>query len=162
VEASARCCPQCGREPIVAREYRVRSLLGRGGMGVVLGAERTSDGQPVAVKVLWLGEGVDWKAIELFERSTRVLQELSHRALPQVRAFERDERGTLILVRDRFEGGSLGERIRRGRPRLDQQGLRHVLEELLELLTYLHGQVPPVLHRDIKPDNILFRTEDDW
>jgi hypothetical protein len=162
VSSSAARCPQCSREPVIAGGYRVRSLLGRGGMGVVLGAERTSDGLPVAVKVLWLGEGVDWKAIELFERSTRVLQGLRHPLLPEVRAFERDERGTLILVRDRFDGGSLGERIRNGRPRLDRQGMRRLLEKLLGLLSYLHGQVPPVLHRDIKPDNILFRTTDDW
>jgi hypothetical protein len=161
VSPQAERCPQCNREPVIAG-YRVRSLLGRGGMGVVLGAERTGDGLPVAVKVLWLGEGVDWKAIELFERSTRVLQGLRHPLLPEVRAFERDERGTLILVRDRFDGGSLGERIRSGRPRLDRQGLRRLLEKLLGLLSYLHGQVPPVLHRDIKPDNILFRTADDW
>jgi serine/threonine protein kinase len=162
VSPQAERCPQCGREPIIAGGYRVRSLLGRGGMGVVLGAERTSDGLPVAVKVLWLGEGVDWKAIELFERSTRVLLGLRHPLLPEVRAFERDERGTLILVRDRFDGGSLGERIRDGRPRLDRQDMRRLLEKLLGLLSYLHEQVPPVLHRDIKPDNILFRSADDW
>jgi serine/threonine protein kinase len=155
-------CGSCGRAPVVAGAYRACGLLGRGGMGAVLAAERTDDGRPAAIKVLWLGQGVDWKAAELFERSTQVLQKLRHRALPEVHAFERDERGTLLLVRDRFDGGSLGERIRNGRPRLDRDGLRNLLEQLLRLLSYLHGQVPPVLHRDIKPDNILFRTPGDW
>jgi hypothetical protein len=44
-------------------------------MGAVLAAERTDDGRPAAIKVLWLGQGVDWKAAELFERSTQVLSD---------------------------------------------------------------------------------------
>ena len=92
--------------------YRVDSLIGRGGMGLVFGAARESDGERVAVKVLWLGKEVDWKAYELFERSCEVLQRLEHRGLPKVHAFERDEAGRLVLVREKFDGGTLAERVK--------------------------------------------------
>jgi hypothetical protein len=154
-------CPACARDAVVCGEYHVDEVLGRGGMGLVYGATRQADGTPVAVKVLWLGDGVDFKTHELFERSTRVLQGLVHPGLPTVHAFERDDAGRLVLVRERFDGGSLAERVRRGR-RVDATTLRHVLDSMLHLLEYLHAQLPPVFHRDIKPENIMFRTAADW
>jgi hypothetical protein len=157
-----RFCPACGATLVVCGRYRLCELLGQGGMGVVYGAVREPDGVPVAVKLLSLGHGSDWKTYELFERGSKVLQGLSHRGLPAVHAFEQDPAGRLILVRERFDGGTLEHRIVADQRRLDPAGFRRLLDGMLELLEFLHGQVPPVFHRDIKPPNIMFRTAADW
>jgi serine/threonine protein kinase len=160
--ATPDACPDCGRSLVVCGEYRIRALLGRGGMATVYEAVRQPGGERVAVKVLVPRSRGDWLAWELFERSTRVLQGLSHPALPTVHAFERGEAARLVLVREVFDGGTLFERIRRDDRRLTPAQVRHLLERLLELLVYLQALVPPVVHRDVKPSNIMFRTPGDW
>jgi serine/threonine protein kinase len=131
-------------------------------MATVYEAVREPDGARVAVKVLVPRSRGDWLAWELFERSTRVLQGLRHPALPRVHAFARGEAARLVLVREVFDGATLFERIRRQDRRLTPAQVRRLLERLLELLAYLQALVPPVVHRDVKPSNIMFRTAADW
>jgi hypothetical protein len=161
-DAAPDACPECGRALVVCGAYRILALLGRGGMATVYEAVHEPDGARVAVKVLVPRSRGDWLAWELFERSTRVLQGLSHPALPQVYAFERGEAARLVLVREVFDGFTLFERIRRQDCRLTPGQVRRLLEQMLELLAYLQALVPPVVHRDIKPSNIMFRTPGDW
>lgn len=145
--------------------YRPIALLGQGGMSTIYAAvdTRVPNAPVVAIKMLTLGApAADWKTRELFERSTRVLQDLSHRSLPKVHAFEQDDAGRFFLVREAFDGGTLQERVARDQRHVDEAGLRRLLTRLLELLDYLHGRLPPVVHRDIKPANIVFRTDGDW
>jgi len=162
-------CAGCGKAPIVCEKFRVTKLLGRGGMGVVYAAERVGprkkhDHVPatVAVKIIKPPSDDDWTAWELFERSSKVLQGLHHVRLPKVHAFERTDRGRLVLVREAFDGGTLEERISGADDRIEPKRLRAMLDEMLELLVYLQGLVPPVIHRDIKPSNVMFRTKGDW
>ncbi|MEW5847694.1 MAG: serine/threonine-protein kinase [Myxococcota bacterium] len=158
----ADACPRCGVSWVVAGGYRVETLVGRGGMGTVYQARHVVSGERVAVKVLTLNAGQDWKGYELFERSARVLQGLQHRALPHVHAFDHGADGRLVLVREIFDGGTLFERIKKERRHLSPHQAQALLESLLGILVYLHGRVPPVVHRDIKPQNIMFRSVDDW
>jgi TPR repeat protein len=156
----AGACTVCGQSLVVCERYRVTGLLGRGGVGAVYAARRISDGQEVAVKVVRAGGEQDWTAWSLFERSCQVLRGLHHTRLPAVYDFGRDAR-SLLLVRERFDGGTLEERIRRDQ-RLEPAAFRALVESLLELLGYLEGLVPPVVHRDIKPANIMFRSDESW
>jgi TPR repeat protein len=172
LDAEADQCPACGRPPIVCEKYRVYELLGRGGMGVVYAARSTEhhrgkkkhrhDEGPLAVKIIAPPKDDDWTAWELFERSSRVLQQLHHEGLPTVHAFERTETGRLVLVREAFDGGTLQQRVADSDDRIEPERLRELLHRMLELLEYLQGLVPPVIHRDIKPSNVMFRTKDDW
>ncbi len=151
--------------PVLCTHYRPIALLGQGGMSTIYAAvdTRVANAPVVAIKMLTLGApAADWKTRELFERSTRVLQDLSHPALPKVHAFEQDDTGRFFLVREAFDGGTLQERIARDQRHVDEASLRRLLVRLLELLDYLHQRLPPVIHRDIKPANIMFRTEGDW
>jgi len=141
--------------------FALTSLLGQGGMGSVYGGQRVKDGAPVAIKIVDPGHQQSWKASELFERSARVLQGLSLPGVPEVYAFERDVDGRLVLVRERFDGGTLSERVAQ-QAHLKPGVFRHLSEALLRLLKTLHGLVPPVIHRDIKPSNIMFRSPSDW
>jgi TPR repeat protein len=153
-------CTACGRDLVVCKKFRLRGVLGRGGMGVVYDGVRETDKKAVAVKLMALKD--DWTSWELFERSTEVLRGLKHSRLPHVFAFDRTESGRLILVREAFDGGTLEERIRKRDDRLEPKRVRQLLIDLLELLEYLQHLVPPVIHRDIKPANIMFRSKDDW
>src|SRR5262249_23058577 len=83
-------------------------------------------------------------------------------ALPKVYAFEQDDAGRLLLVREAFDGGTVEERILGEERRLEPRLVRHLLERLLGLFSYLQELVPPVLHRDVKPPNIMFRAATDW
>lgn len=161
VPAGAASCPECARPPVVCGRYRLEAVLGKGGMGTVYDARDTADGSPVAVKLVTLKDGVDWKVFELFERGTEVLRQLRHSCLPKLHAFEKTAAGALVLVRERFDGGSLEERVLERHRRYSPAELRRMLETLLDLLDYLHGRAPPVLHRDIKASNIMFRTAAD-
>jgi serine/threonine protein kinase len=130
-------------------------------MGTVYEARRASDQQRAALKVLSLGQGADWKGRELFARSAQVLQGLQHPALPEVYAYEERDDGLLCLVREALDGGTLHERVKQG-ARLSPEQFETLAVELLTLLDYLHGLVPPVFHRDIKPQNLMFRARDSW
>ena len=154
-------CESCGGSWVVAGRYAIEGFLGKGGVAQVYAARCLETGEPVAVKVVPLSGRADWNEVELFERSARVLEGLDHPLLPDVRCAERDEAGRLWLVRDRFDGGTLEQRVE-ANCTLSEAQFRGMLEELLGLLEYLHGRIPPVIHRDIKPQNIMFRGEDDW
>jgi len=154
-------CAQCGGSRIVCERFRVTKVLGQGGMGRIYEGLEESRGERVAVKMLSLGGTTDWRLRELFERSTHVLMALSHPLLPKVHAFEQDDAGRFILVRDIYDGGTLEERIGRNDRRLAPAEVTRMLEALLDLLVYLQARVPPVIHRDIKPSNVMFRSADD-
>ena len=155
-------CSQCGGSLIVCKNFLLVGLLGSGGMSTIYDAKRQSDNKPVAVKVLNLEMQDSWKSSELFERSTKVLQGLEHPQLPRIHAFEQDVRGQYFMVRDRYDGGTLKERLKDQGGRLGPEQFLALLTSLLNLLDYLHSRIPPVIHRDIKPENIMFTTPRDW
>jgi hypothetical protein len=137
--------------------YVLLGSLGAGSQGETLEAVDKREGRPVAVKRFTIRGAKSWKDVELAEREASVLSALNHPALPRyVEHFE--ESGALYLVMEKIEGESLAARRRRGE-RLDQQQVLRFLREAAECLRYLHGQAPPVIHRDIKPGNVILRPD---
>jgi serine/threonine protein kinase len=135
--------------------YAVVRTLGRGAQAATLEAVDRREGRPVAIKRFGI-RGAEWKDIELAEREAHVLATLSHPALPgYIDYFE--EQGCLHLVMERIEGESLAELRRRG-PLPSEQVLR-LLHDAASALDYLHGRAPPVIHRDIKPGNVIRRPD---
>lgn len=136
--------------------YRVRGLLGRGAQADTLWAEDTQAGTQVAIKRFQVRGARSWKDVELAEREASVLSRLSHKNLPRyIDHFE--EGGALYLVMEKIEGKTLAELREKGG--LDQATVRHLLGELGETLEYLHGLSPPIVHRDIKPQNVILRGD---
>jgi serine/threonine protein kinase len=114
----------------------------------------------VALKVLHPGTAPDWKAYELFEREGAVLRGLRHHGVPAVfDAFRADWDGAAaaFLAMEYVEGVSLEQMINEQR-HVDRDVVTDLFVELLGVLDYLHTRVPPVLHRDIKPGNVIIRT----
>ena len=129
--------------------YVVTQSLGEGGQGSTLEAIDKTDGSLVAIKCYRVRGAKSWKEVELAEREARVLASVNHPALPRYfNQFEDD--GSLCLVMERIEGQSL-DRIKG----LSQSDVIELLRQAGELLDYLHERAPPLIHRDLKPKNIL-------
>jgi serine/threonine protein kinase len=145
--------------PELLREgrYAVVRVLGEGSQGATLEAVDKRDGRLVAIKRFSVRGAGSWKEVELAEREARVLASLSHPALPRhIEHFE--ENGSLYLVMERVEGESLLEIRKRGQ-RFSRDEVARFLREASQVLDYLHSRAPPVIHRDIKPGNVVRRPD---
>ena len=149
--------PAPAPEEVGAGRYVVMGSLGAGSQGETLEAVDKRQGRPVAIKRFTLRGAKSWKDVELAEREATVLAALNHPSLPRyVEHFE--ENGALYLVMEKVEGESLAARRRRKAP-LDYEQVLRFLREAATSLAYLHGQTPPIVHRDIKPGNVILRPD---
>jgi tetratricopeptide (TPR) repeat protein/Tol biopolymer transport system component len=142
--------------------YRIVGTLGKGGLGTTYEAVRESSGEHVALKRLAVAQVTDWKRFELFEREARVLSTLSHPAIPRyVEHFtiETAEGPALYLVQELVRGRSLADIATNGGVATDETEVRRIADALLRVLDYLGKQSPPVVHRDVKPENVLRRDD---
>ncbi len=145
---------------ILQGRYRILSPLGKGGMGAVYLAKDENLGVTVAVKKNTLD---DLRLIEAFKREARLLASLRHPALPQVRDHFLLEGIGQFLVMEYIAGADLGEVLDKRRQNLEPVGepkpfeVDEVIrwaEQLLDALDYLHAREEPIIHRDIKPQNL--------
>lgn len=144
-------------EEVGQGRYVLTGSLGAGSQGETLEAVDKRQGRPVAIKRFTLRGAKSWKDVELAEREATVLAALNHPSLPRyVEHFE--ENGALYLVMEKVEGESLAARRRRKAP-LDYEQVLRFLREAAMSLAYLHGQTPPIVHRDIKPGNVILRPD---
>lgn len=153
-------CPACGQSPLLDARYRLERIVGRGAMGVTYRAERLEDGQAVAIKELPFRRIDAVKTKALFEREARVLEQLDHPGIP---AYLDDFVGgvgknlSLYLVQAFVEGDTLTAEQAQRRWREDE--VLAITAEVADILTYLHELSPPVIHRDIKPGNVMRRPD---
>ena len=146
-----------GSDELRGGRYRIVGSLGVGSQGETLDAYDHRDDRAVAIKRFDVTQASAWKDVELAERETRVIASLRHPMVPRyVEHFEED--GALYLVMERIEGESLAKLLARGE-RLSPEEVERLLEDCAVVLGYLHGMAPPVVHRDIKPGNVLRRPD---
>jgi hypothetical protein len=137
--------------------YRVVGVLGEGAQAETLEAVDTENGRHVALKRFLVRGAKSWKDVELAEREARVLSRLSHPKLPRyLDAFEED--GALILVMEKVSGESLAALRKRGGT-LDRNEVLRLLDELGQIFEYLHERAPAIIHRDVKPGNVIRRPD---
>lgn len=132
-------------------------MLGRGGNGVTYRCLDTETGHLVAVKSLSLKNLRDWKQLDLFQREAQILENLSHPGIPQyIDSFEEDTASdrSFFLVQELAAGDSLEAMVNRGW-RADEKEVARITKELLAILQYLSSRRPAVVHRDVKPSNIV-------
>jgi serine/threonine-protein kinase len=131
--------------------YAIERELGRGGMGAVYLARDLRLDRPVALKVLPAEFAGDSSLRERFLRETRTAASFSHPNIVPVHAVEERD-GVLAFAMGFVEGESIAERVRRAGP-LDVRSIVRLLQDIGYALAYAHGR--GVVHRDIKPDNIM-------
>ncbi|MEO1300403.1 MAG: serine/threonine-protein kinase [Cyanobacteria bacterium J06636_16] len=146
---------------VIQSRYRILSVLGQGGSGITYEAEDNQTGLHVALKELSLRGLSDWKKLELFEREAQILKQLDYPAIPDyLDYFQVDipDNRLFYIVQALAEGQSLADLVAAGE-RFPETEVRRIAIEVLETLQYLHGLNPPVIHRDIKPQNIIRRED---
>jgi tetratricopeptide (TPR) repeat protein len=140
----------------LAGRYRIDGILGVGGMGIVYRAHDLQLDVPVAVKVLRPEHALDARFLERFRRELILARQVSHRNVVRIHDLGQD--GALhFLTMDLVEGRSL-------RDLLEAEGalpLARALNLVKQLARALAGaQAQGVVHRDLKPDNILIDASD--
>ncbi|MFD0125507.1 serine/threonine protein kinase [Streptomyces virginiae] len=157
VKAAAAKAAEGGKDEgrLLAGRYRLSAVLGKGGMGTVWRAQDETLGRTVAVKELRFSTGVDED--EKRRLITRTLREA--KAIARIRSGGAvtvydvvDEDGRPWIVMELIEGPSLAEFIRENGP-LTPHRAAEVGLAVLDVLRAAHGQ--GILHRDVKPSNVL-------
>ncbi len=143
--------------PVLRDRYEIQKQLGKTSGRRTLLARDLQTQSLVVVKLLAFDSDTEWDDLKLFEREAETLKSLSHPAIPQyLDSFElplRTGKG-FALVQTYIDGKSLETLLQAGKTFTETQ-TKQIGKALLEILMYLHEQHPPVIHRDIKPKNIL-------
>lgn len=142
---------------IIAGVYRIEQRIGSGGGGIVYLGTHLRLNKRVVLKA-------DKRSLntkpEILRREVDMLKGLSHTYIPQVYDFIQED-GIVYTVMDYIEGESLDHVLERGQTPPQSQLIQWACQ-LLEALAYLHSRPPHgILHADIKPANIMLRTNGD-
>ena len=148
---------------VLQNRYRLVGILGQGGFGrTYLAEDQGRFNERCALKEFMppANSYASDKGRELFRREASVLYQINHPQIPRFQAtFEDEDR--VFLVQDFVEGSTyrqlLTQRSQQGEVFTDSE-VQHLLEQLLPVLSYLHGL--GIVHRDIAPDNIILRERD--
>ncbi len=172
---NAKFCPSCGLDlaattPLAAAvdsteqteidqvraalkdEYEIHEELGRGGMAIVFKAREKGLDRDVAVKVLPFSLAFDAEFVERFQREARTAAKLEHAHIISI--YRVGKKGRVIyFVMKYLRGESLSEKLHK-RGKLPPNEIRRILVQTASALGYAHKN--EIVHRDIKPDNIMF------
>jgi serine/threonine protein kinase len=132
------------------QRYKIDKQIGQGGMGAVYVATDERFGSTVAIKETLCMDDNFRKAIE---REARLLNSLKHSALPRVSDHFEEDNG-LFLVMEYIPGDDVASILERDQRAFPVDKVVSWADDLLEALDYLHNQDIPVIHRDIKPQNL--------
>ena len=138
------------QQAVVGR-YSLEGELGRGGMGIVFLARDVALDRLVAIKLLPPSQAAQPRLKERFLREARTAAKLSHPNIVPIYVVE-EAAGLVFFVMAYVEGDTLGQRLRAKGPLGPAAGTR-LLQEVAWALAYAH--LRGIVHRDVKPDNIL-------
>ena len=146
---------------IINDRYSILNQLGEGGSGITYAARDLTEYTTVAIKVLSLNQSESWKKIDLFEREAKILQQLVHPYIPNYLDYfqlETETSCSFHIVQQLAPGKSLFDLIESGwQPELEE--IKAIAEQILDILIYLQQLTPPVIHRDLKPQNIIYQAD---
>jgi serine/threonine protein kinase len=147
-------------DEVLHKRYLIIRQLGQGGMGTVYEAEDIKRfGKLVAIKEILINlskipdQSQQEKIRRAFEREAKILTEVDHEAFPQVIDYF-TESGSQFLVMEMVKGDELGELLKSRQTPFAVEEILNWADQLLDALDYLHTLSPPVIHRDVKPQNL--------
>lgn len=134
--------------------YQLIQQLGQnhqGGRRTYLATD--SDGHQVVIKqFLFATPNSDWSGYKYLEREIKILQGLNHPRIPKIKETFQTDSG-LCLTIDYIPGAPISQST------YSPQQVHQIAIAILEILVYLQSQLPSIVHRDIKPDNIIQGTD---
>ena len=142
----------------VAGRYRIKREIGRGGMGIVyLAFDKTLE-REIALKVIPYELCQDPRAIQNLKRETTIALDLTHPNIVRLYNLETWE-GQAFVTMEYVAGRTLAHLLAAAGGRLSFTRALPLLREIAAALDYTHGRKPPVVHRDLKPLNILITAD---
>ena len=152
--------PHAVHEGMIGKEvlnYRIVSLIGKGGMGSVYLAEhKLISVQKAAIKVINAEMMNDYTREKLKEEAEH-LAELNHQYIITFHDYHIDEDGTIYLIMEYADGKNLEDYIRTETGLIVQEKICPLFEPILDAVGYAHAH--NLLHRDIKPSNVVITKE---
>jgi serine/threonine protein kinase len=142
---------------VLDNRYRIDSLLGYGGMGLVFRGVQTAMQRPIAVKTLHPEFAMAPQFFERFRREAEVASRLHHPNIITVFDFGKTTDGLCYCVMEYLAGESLRQRVKAAGP-LTLREAAAVTEQAAQGIGHAHKQ--SVVHRDIKPQNIMLAEVD--
>lgn len=137
---------------LIDQRFRIESLLGKGGMGAVYRAVDTTTGEPVALKTLLPATENDPALKRRFAREAEVIRRLQHPNFVRLVEFGEREGEPSYVAMELLDGDALNQ-ILESEGRLPPRRALHIVQHMLQGLTYAHAQ--GVIHRDLKPENVM-------
>ena len=137
---------------LIGGKYRVREVLGEGGMGTVFEAQHEGLGNVVAIKILHPNQVHKRDAVQRFHHEARAAARIGHPNICEVYDVGTLPDGRPYLVMDRLTGITMAERIQA----LGGLPFQEVVDTLTQVLSGLHAaHEKGIIHRDIKPENVF-------
>ena len=133
-------------------EYEIVEELGRGGMAIVFKAKEKQLDREVAIKVLPFSLAFDKEFVERFQREARTSARLEHPNIIPI--YRVGKSGRIIYFVMKFLRGKPLSSVLTARGSLPPAEIKKILAEVGRALAYAHKK--EIVHRDIKPDNIMF------
>lgn len=163
--AAGRClsCQSLFIGTLVRHRYEIKKIVGKGGFGTTyLIDDQDCFNEPRILKELSprqdsTNEDEDDLGItaeRLFRREAQVLLNLQHPGIPKLYAYFTDQDYS-YLVQDFIPGHTLAEEVDKHKHLFSELEVVQVLLELSDILDYLHTRTPPIVHRDVKPQNLM-------
>ena len=141
---------------LLQNRYLIVQLIGKGGMGeVYLGVDQRL-GSAIALKRTFFSD--DETLTLAFEREAKTLARLRHPSLPKV-SDHFTEDGVQYLVMEHISGDDLSKRLELTNQPFPLNWVLFWADQLLDGLAYLHSHEPPIIHRDIKPQNLKLTND---
>jgi serine/threonine protein kinase len=150
--------PGLSPDSIFAGRYKLVQLLGIGGYSEVWKAIDNMAGEmPVALKIFAPGKGLDHNGIKIFSSEYSLVFNLSHPGLLQAKHYDIWE-GSPYLVMTFCVNGSVFGKI----GEMSEIEVLRFIQQAADALDYLHSQLTPIIHQDIKPDNFLINESGNY
>jgi serine/threonine protein kinase len=141
---------------VVSGVYTIEALIGTGGMGAVYRASDSARARTVALKVIHPNLSSDAEVRRRFAREARMMRSFSHPNVVSVFDFIQEE-NFLAIVMEHIDGPTLSQEVARWDKRMPYSEIRSIMSAVLEAMEEAHRH--GVVHRDLKPDNILLKLD---
>ncbi len=141
---------------LIQNRYLIVHLIGKGGMGEVYLSVDQRLGSAVALKRTFFAGDENLRAA--FEREAKILARVRHPVLPKV-SDHFGEGEEQYLVMEHISGDDLSKRLEIAQKPFPISWVMFWADQLLDALSYLHAHEPPIIHRDIKPQNLKLTDE---